>query len=188
MAACGAAIGLNIAYSVIKDGLKSFYGDASFNPGRFNIYNLKGVNVVLDYGHNIEGYKAVIKGAQKFNCKRMIGVIGVPGDRTDDSVEKIGQIAGSSFDYIYIKEDMDRRGRKPGEIASILKKGIMKTGFEPKRVETILDEKAALERAIDTAKRGDLIIIFFEKMEPLVKLINRKSKEENRKVGHVAMI
>ncbi|MHC6181303.1 cyanophycin synthetase [Clostridium sp. JNZ X4-2] len=188
MAACGAAIGLNIAYSAIKDGLKSFYGDASFNPGRFNIYNLNGINVVLDYGHNIEGYKAVIKGVKKLKYKRLVGIIGVPGDRTDNSVEKIGEISGNSFDYIYIKEDKDRRGRKPGEIASILKSGIMKTNFDIKKVETIFDEETALERAINNGKQGDLIIIFFEEMSPLVKLINKKLKDENRRVGHVAMV
>ncbi|MCC9293693.1 cyanophycin synthetase [Clostridium sp. WLY-B-L2] len=188
MAACGAAIGLNIAYSVIKDGLKSFYGDASFNPGRFNIYNLNGINVVLDYGHNIEGYKAVIKGAKKLNYKRLVGIIGIPGDRTDTSVEKIGRIAGRNFDYIYVKEDKDRRGRKPGEIASILRRGIMKTDFDLKKIETILDEKAALERAIDAGKQGDLIIIFFEKMNPLVELISEKLKDGNKRIGNIAMV
>ncbi len=188
MAACGAAIGLNIPYTVIKNGLESFYGDLSFNPGRFNIYNLNGINVVLDYGHNIEGYKAVIKGARKLGYKRLVGIIGIPGDRTDTSVKKIGQISGDNFDYIYIKEDKDRRGRKPGEIASILREGINSTDFNPKKVEIILDEKIALKKAIDTGKQGDLIIIFFEKMDPLVKIINRKLKYGNKKTGNIAMV
>ncbi|MFL0195580.1 cyanophycin synthetase [Clostridium sp. WILCCON 0269] len=188
MAACAAAVALNIDHSVIREGLKSFYCDLSFNPGRFNIYNLNGIKVVLDYGHNIEGYKAVISAAKSFNYKRLVGIIGVPGDRTDKSVEKVGEIAGKNFDYIYIKEDKDRRGRKSGEIASILKKGVMKTNFSLKKVETILDEKMALEKAIDTAKEGDFIIIFFEEMDSLIKLLDKKLDEVNKKLNSIAMI
>ncbi|APM41032.1 cyanophycin synthetase [Clostridium kluyveri] len=188
MAACAAAIGLNIDYSVIKEGLKSFYCDACFNPGRFNVYDLNGVKVVLDYGHNVEGYKSVINAAKNFNYKRLVGIIGVPGDRNDESVEKVGRIAGKSFDYIYIKEDKDKRGRKSGTIASILKKGIIKTGFSTKKVETILNEKMALEKAINTAKEGDFIIIFFEEMESLVKLLDNRLDEINKKLNSIAMI
>ncbi|WP_333859649.1 cyanophycin synthetase [Clostridium sp.] len=188
MAACAAAIGLNIDYSVIKEGLKSFYCDTSFNPGRFNIYDLNGVKVVLDYGHNVEGYKAVIKAVKNFKYKRLVGIIGVPGDRSDESVEKIGRIAGRNFDYIYIKEDKDKRGRRSGAIASILKKGIINTGFSTKKVETILNEKMALERAINTAKEGDFIIIFFEEMESLIKLLQNKLDEINKKLNSIAMI
>lgn len=188
MAACAAAIGLNIDYAVIKEGLKSFYCDTSFNPGRFNIYDLNGIKVVLDYGHNVEGYKAVIEAVKNFKYKRLVGIIGVPGDRSDESIEKVGRIAGKSFDYIYIKEDKDKRGRKSGAVASILKKGIMKTGFSTKKVETILNEKVALERAINTAKEGDFIIIFFEEMESLTKLLQSKLDEINKKLNSIAMI
>jgi cyanophycin synthetase len=174
MAACAALIGLNIDYSIIRKGLISFYGDENFNPGRFNIYNINGVQVVLDYGHNIEGYKAVIKGAKSIEHKRLIGVIGVPGDRTDASTEYIGEISGNSFDYIYIKEDKDKRGRKVGEIANIIKRGIIKSGFDERKLEIILGEQEALKKAIDNAGDGDLIIIFFEKLDPLVKLVKEK--------------
>ncbi len=174
MAACAALIGLNIDYSIIKKGLTDFCGDESFNPGRFNVYNVNGIQVVLDYGHNIEGYKAVIKGAKNIKHKRLIGVIGVPGDRTDASTEYIGEISGNSFDYIYIKEDKDRRGRKVGEIANIMKSGVIKSGFDKRNLEIILNEQEALKNAIDNANHGDLIIIFFEKLDPLVKLVKEK--------------
>lgn len=188
MAACAAAVGLNIDCSIIRKGFKTFYGDFSFNPGRFNMYDLNGVKVVLDYGHNIEGYKAVIKGAKNLKYNRLVGIIGVPGDRTDESVEKIGSIVGKNFDYVYIKEDKDRRGREIGAIARILKVGVAKSGFDMNKVEIILDEKEALEKAIDTAKQGDLIIIFFEELDPLIKLLNEKLNKEKPNLNSLAMI
>lgn len=188
MASCAALIGLNISYSSIREGITSFYGDEEFNPGRFNMYKINGALVVLDYGHNIEGYKAVLKGAKNINHNRLVGIIGVPGDRTDSSVKELGKIAGENFDYIYIKEDEDRRGRKVGEIASILEKGVVGSGFDKKRIEVILDEAEALEKAIDTSRPGDLIIIFFEDLEPLVQLVKKKTNAQIDKEQSVVMI
>ncbi|MBC2579893.1 cyanophycin synthetase [Clostridium sp. DJ247] len=181
MAACAALIGLNIDYATIKEGLTDFYGNAEFNPGRFNMYNVNGATVVLDYGHNIEGYKAVLKGAKDIKHNRLVGIIGVPGDRSDSSVEELGKISGDNFDYIYIKEDKDKRGRKTGEIAAMLEKGVLKSSFDNKKIKVILDEKEALEEAINSARIGDLIIIFFEDLEPLVDLVKAKIEESTIK-------
>lgn len=188
MASCAALIGLNVDYSAIREGVTSFYGDEDFNPGRFNMYKVNGALVVLDYGHNIEGYKAVLKGAKSLKHNRLVGIIGVPGDRTDSSVRELGKIAGENFDYIYIKEDKDRRGRKIGEIASILEKGVVESGFDRKKVEIMLDEVDALEKAIDTSRPGDLIIIFFEDLEPLAQLVKEKASSEMNKEQPAVMV
>ncbi|MCH5138947.1 cyanophycin synthetase, partial [Clostridiaceae bacterium UIB06] len=188
MAACAALIGLKVDYSIIKSGLASFYGDEDFNPGRFNMYSVNGATVVLDYGHNIEGYKAVLKGAKNINYNRLIGVIGVPGDRTNSSVKEVGKIAGENFDYIYIKEDKDRRGRKIGEIAKLLEKGVISAGFDHKKISIVLDEKDALERAIDNARPRDLIITFFEEYNPLVELVRNKIVDIENKNQSTALV
>jgi cyanophycin synthetase len=178
MAACAALVGLGIDYATIRKGVTSFHSTEEQNPGRFNMYTVNGATVILDYGHNIEGYKAVLEGAKAIKHKRFIGIIGVPGDRLDSNVLQVGDIAGSHFDYIYIKEDEDKRGRKTGEIAELLEKGIVDSGFDMKNLKTILDEREALEKAIDNSRPGDLIIIFFEKFEPLVQLVKDKIKIE----------
>ena len=68
--------------------------------------------VVLDYGHNIDGYKCVLDGLKQIKHNKLIGVIGVPGDRPDSHILEVGKCAGENFDYIFIKEDEDRRGRR----------------------------------------------------------------------------
>lgn len=174
MCACAALIGLNVDYSVIRKGLTTFYCNEKQNPGRFNMYTVNGATVILDYGHNIEGYKAVLEGIKEIKHNRLIGIIGVPGDRLDSNVLQVGNISGNYFDYIYIKEDEDKRGRRNGEIARLLEKGVINSGFNNKNLEIILDEAEALEKAIDNSKPGDLIIIFFEKYEPLLKLVKER--------------
>jgi cyanophycin synthetase len=172
MAASAALIGMGVDYATIRKGLTSFQCNEEQNPGRFNMYAVNGATVILDYGHNIEGYKAVLEGAKEIKHKRFIGIIGVPGDRLDSNVLQVGNIAGNCFDYIYIKEDEDKRGRKPGEVAKLLENGVNSSGNND--YEVVLNEIEALEKAIDNSKPGDLIIIFFEKFEPLVDLVKYK--------------
>ena len=40
--------------------------------------------------------------------------MGVPGDRKDDLIIRAGEICGRYPDLVYIKEDRDLRGRRPG--------------------------------------------------------------------------
>ena len=59
MAACAALVGLKIDYCMISKGFIDFKSNEN-NRGRFNIYNYNGRKIILDYGHNIEGYRAVL--------------------------------------------------------------------------------------------------------------------------------
>ncbi len=45
------------------------------------MFDVNGVNVILDYGHNIDGYKVVIDSLKNLGLKNITGIIGVPGDR-----------------------------------------------------------------------------------------------------------
>lgn len=174
MAAAAALIGLKVDNSLIRKGLTSFHCNEEQNPGRFNMFNLKGTTVILDYGHNIEGYKAVLEGIKAMKHKRLIGIIGVPGDRLDGNIHQVGSISGGYFDQIYIKEDKDKRGRAKGEVARLLEKGVRTSGFDPKNIEVILDEVEALQKALNNSRTGDIIIVFFEEYEPLLNLVKSK--------------
>ena len=187
MAAISALIGLNISTNIIAEALIKFKGDKEQNPGRFNIYDIGNAMIILDYGHNIEGYRAVIKGATKIGHKRLVGIIGIPGDRLNSNVIEVGKIAGESFDYLYVKEDQDRRGRKRGEIADLLKEGVYKSSMNRKNVNIILDEKDALKEAIRNSQSGDVILVFFEKYEPLVEIVEQVIKGASAEKKEVSL-
>ena len=177
MAASAAAVGLGIDYDVIRQGLRSFYCNKDQNPGRFNIYFVNNTMVVLDYGHNIDGYKCVIDGLNHIKHNRLIGVIGVPGDRPDSHILEMGKCAGENFDCIFIKEDENKRGRAKGEIADLLEKGVLSAKFPSINIRKILEETEALKAALDFAGPEDIVIVFFEKQEPLIDIIEKKVME-----------
>ena len=175
MAACCALIAMNVDYCMISKGVTCF--NENDNEGRFNIYNIDGVDVVLDYGHNIDGYSCVLESLKDMNNRNLIGVIGVPGDRGDDVIERIGKMCSDVFDKIYIKEDSDKRGRENGEVADILLKGV-RSG-KCRNVKVVLDELDALKEAINDSSKGDMVIEFYENFEKLSSYLNEKSEDNN---------
>jgi len=177
MAAIGACFALGTSFDVIREALSEFGSDVNSNPGRFNIYDLGGFKVVLDYGHNIEGYRVTIDGLKALKPSRLIGVIGVPGDRLDTDIYNVGKISGNSFDYIYIKEDSDLRERQPLEVAKILYRGALSSGISKDSVKIVPDEVDALRQALQKAGKGDVIVVFFEKMQALVDVIKEYQEE-----------
>jgi len=177
LAAVSALYSLNVPVNLIRKGLRSFKPDTVSNPGRFNIFDMGNFKVMLDYGHNPAGYKAVIQFLKKTDAKRLIGIIGVPGDRLDRNIREVGKISGSVFSKIYIKEDRELRGRKPGEVAGIIYEGVMESSIKKENVQIIRDELKALETAMLDAQPGDLIVMLYEEFEPAVELINRFARE-----------
>lgn len=177
MAAIAGAIGMGISIESIINGLSTFRTDSVANPGRFNIHDVNGIKVILDYGHNIDGYRVVIDSLKQMKSGRLIGVIGTPGDRTNSSTVTIGNMCGDCFDRIYIKEDRDKRGRETGEIAALLEKGCRMGTIKPSEVLIELAEDKALEKAILDAVPGDIVIAFFEEYQLLLDVIERMKVE-----------
>lgn len=177
MAAIAGAIGMGLPIESIIAALSTFRCDSSINPGRFNIHDVNGIKVILDYGHNIDGYRVVIDALQKMKTGRLIGVIGTPGDRTDSSTVTIGKMCGNCFDRVYIKEDKDRRGREAGEVAALLEEGCRMGSMKPTEILTELAEELALEKAILDASPGDIVIVFFEEYKLLMDVIERLTVE-----------
>jgi cyanophycin synthetase len=175
MAAAAALLALNVPDARIREALTGFMPDERDNPGRFNIFQLDGYKVMLDYGHNVAGYEQVIQFLEKQDAERLVGVIGVPGDRMDEAIGQVGALCARHFDKLIVKEDADRRGRAPGEVARILKTAAQRA--KAGRVDVVLEEKEALAAALAGAKKGDFITVFYEKYEPLRDLILECSGE-----------
>lgn len=176
MAAVAAAYALKVPVDIIAKGLAGFKPDIAQNPGRFNMFDLGQFRVMVDYAHNAVGYKAAIEMAKKTDASRLVGVIGVPGDRLDGNIAAVGEFCGSVFDKVYIKEDRDLRGRKQGEVADILRQAAIRGGMSSDNISIILSETEALRAAMRNARPGDLIMIFFEEFKPVVDLINETRK------------
>jgi len=151
--------------------LKGFRGDLH-NAGRAGLFEIRGGYALLDYGHNPDAFAAVCQMASQWGGRRVSGVIGVPGDRDDMVVDQAGRAAARGFERIIIKEDMDTRGRRRGEVADLLRRAVVSEA--PGRdCRVILDEIAAMRAAIEEIEPNDVVVIFYEKLDPALSLFEQ---------------
>jgi D-alanine-D-alanine ligase-like ATP-grasp enzyme len=155
----------------VAEALKGFRGDLH-NAGRAALYEIRGGYALLDYGHNPDAFSAVCQMAAKWRGHRVTGVIGVPGDRDDMFVEQAGRVAARGFERIIIREDKDLRGRRSGEIAGLLRRAAL-TEAPGLDCRVVLDESAAMRAAIEEIEPGDVVVVFYEKLDPALSLLKR---------------
>jgi len=176
LAALAAAWGLGVEPAVAFDHLASFRGGAEANPGRFNIHEIGPVRVMLDYGHNPPAVEAAVETARLFAPARLVGVIGMPGDRRDEDARALARIAAAGFDRLLIKEDRDLRGRAKGEMPALLERFAKEARGRVRSVDLVPDEEEALRLAIEGALPGDLIVAFYEDLERMCAVVEEARK------------
>ncbi|HEX4923888.1 MAG TPA: cyanophycin synthetase [Bdellovibrionales bacterium] len=159
---------LSVPREHIALGLKTFQSELH-NNGRLNFYRLPKGMAMVDYGHNPAAIEAVGRMLATWNVSRRTCVLSAPGDRKDDVIAGVGRQAARHFQRVIIKEDLDLRGRAPGETAGILARAAGETA-EPR---VILDEAQAVEHALSTMIEGELVAIFFEQREAVQAILNR---------------
>ena len=123
LAASAAAFVQGIKIEDIRTALRTFEASSQQVPGRMNLFNMGHCHALVDYAHNPAGYRAVGSFVKNWDGPTL-GVIGAPGDRRDQDILELGQIAADVFDQVVIKEDSDLRGREPGEVADLVVHGI----------------------------------------------------------------
>ncbi|HYC58026.1 MAG TPA: cyanophycin synthetase [Thermoanaerobaculia bacterium] len=166
LAAVLATYGTKIAVSDIAAGLQSFFPSAFTTPGRLNIIDFAEFRLMIDYAHNPHGIAALCELVEELRGSGdLVAVIGVAGDRRDEDIRECARIVAQTFDRVILREDEDPRGRKPGEVAALLRGALIANGMRGHDVVTELDEGQALRLAIDHASSGDLIVLFADRPE-----------------------
>ncbi|MFM8300144.1 MAG: cyanophycin synthetase [Microcystis aeruginosa] len=171
LAACLATFVQGIDIELIRQGVRTFKPSVAQTPGRMNLFDLGHHHALIDYAHNPAGYEAVGGFVGNWSGEK-VGVVGGPGDRRDDDLILLGKLSALMFDRIIVKEDNDTRGRRRGEVADLILRGISEENGSL-RPEVILDETEALEKALSTVSEGGLVVIFPESVTQAIDLIEK---------------
>ena len=158
LGAAALAHALGIAAGDIGRGLSELAMDD--NPGRANLYQIGGVQVLLDFAHNPHGLEAMIDMAAQLPANRRLLALGQAGDRSDEDIQGLAQAAdGVAFERILIKRlESKRRGRPEGEVAALLKQAFLARGYRGKQIGLHRTEAGALRSALRWAQPGDLVV------------------------------
>ena len=160
MFAAALAYNMKVGLEDIRHGLRTFDSTFFQAPGRMNIYNEHPFKVILDYAHNPAAVRAMCNLVDQLAPEgRRLVVLSAPGDRRDEDIREIAEIAAGHFDHFICRCDDNRRGRDNDEVAVMLKNKLLEMGIEAERIEVIPDEQEATSRALQMAEPGDLILV-----------------------------
>lgn len=163
MAAASAALADDITLDYIRQALRTFTSSFYQTPGRFNLLDVGGKRVVVDYCHNLAGLEAMADFVSRMEADDTVAVVSMPGDRSDGDIKAFGELAGKTFGRIIIREDDNTRGRKSGEISDILATSAVEGGMDAAKVSIVLDELDAVRRAMEQSEKSDLVILLVDK-------------------------
>jgi cyanophycin synthetase len=143
----------NIPVNVIQDALTEFIPSAENTPGRMNLFEFPHCKLMLDYAHNEGGYRELKAYANKVEATAKIGVIAATGDRREQDIIKLGELAAEIFDQIIIRHDKNGRGRSNEELTNLLSRGI-KQAKPNIPLNVISDEMEAIKYAVTHADKN----------------------------------
>lgn len=124
-------------------------------PGRMNIWEKKGVTVVVDYAHNALSYQALFESLKQYYPKnKIISVGGQVGNKALQRRKEFGEVVGKFSDSIIITADdpqYEEVRKISEEMASYLP--------VDSNYEIIEDRVEAISKAINNAEKGDVVVL-----------------------------
>lgn len=156
LAAIGAAYALGIPAESIERQAEDFAPDLEHNPARYNVLEIRGTTVVMDFGHNPDALHAAIRSLDHFGQQHRTAVFSSAGDRRDEDIVRMGELLGASFDRVILYEDDDLYDRGTGEVIGLLRRG-MASGGRALRIEEVQGGLNALDYALKTIEAGHLL-------------------------------
>ncbi|MBI1884523.1 MAG: UDP-N-acetylmuramoyl-L-alanyl-D-glutamate--2,6-diaminopimelate ligase [Chlamydiae bacterium] len=136
----------------IKEGLENFKNV----PGRMEFVSLDApFQVIVDYAHTEEALRNVLETLRPLVKGRLITLFGCGGDRDRSKRPKMGCSAAHFSDFVIITSD-NPRSEDPEKIICEIEAGVAE---EKIPFEKISDRRTAIDRALDLARRGDVVLV-----------------------------
>ena len=148
LAAAAAAFALGQNVASIADRLSTVPQVA----GRLEIISRR-PTVLRDYAHTPDALERTLKTARAFTEGKLIVVFGCGGDRDKGKRPLMGEIAERGSDRAIVTSD-NPRTEDPDSIIDDIEAGMRASNHE-----RVADRLAAIQRAIDLAEDGDIVLL-----------------------------
>jgi UDP-N-acetylmuramoyl-L-alanyl-D-glutamate--2,6-diaminopimelate ligase len=158
LAAVSTATALDVPFDAIERGITNLDGV----PGRFQVVSgpKDEVTVVVDYAHTDDALRNLLETARPLARGRLLTVFGCGGDRDRTKRPLMGAVAGRLSDLIVITSD-NPRSEDPARIIEEIQRGMTPDTLrgDQQRVLAIVDRRAAIAKAVELARPGDLVLV-----------------------------
>jgi len=152
LAACAAGFSFGLDPQAIAKGI----ADCRSVPGRFErVDERQPFAVVVDYAHTDDALRNTIAIARELTPNRVITLFGCGGDRDRSKRPLMGQAAGEKSDFVVLTSD-NPRSEDPLDIMNDALVGLRRYDT-PHVIEP--DRSTAIQRALEQAQPGDVVII-----------------------------
>jgi UDP-N-acetylmuramoyl-L-alanyl-D-glutamate--2,6-diaminopimelate ligase len=200
LGALHAARVLGIGEDAIKRGIEAVRGV----PGRFeSVDEGQPFAVIVDYAHKPGALENVLRTAREMARGRVVVVVGAGGDRDRGKRPLMGEIASTLADVAIVTSDNPRSEDPQNIIDEIVvgaagaanrRAGKAGTALMRRRkrrlgavVEVEADRAAAIARAIELARDGDVVVIAGKGAEQGQQLADRTIPFDDREVARDAL-
>lgn len=159
LVAVALARALGVADDAIARALTGF--QTTDNPRRGEIHERAGVRIMLDFGHNPEGVRAVLRLVETLRgAGRLFVIAGSAGDRTNHEIQEMARAIVEAKPHRVLLRELTAylRGRIPGEVTGIFKHMLEQHGLTTP-VTIAPGEVAALEQSMRDAGPGDFVLV-----------------------------
>jgi len=158
LASVATTVALDLPFDAIERGIARLEAV----PGRFQVVSSTAddVTVVIDYAHTDDALRNLLETARPLARGRLITVFGCGGDRDRTKRPLMGAVAGRLSDVIIVTSD-NPRSEDPKKIIDDIQRGITvdTRRDEAQRLLTVVDRREAIDRAIELARPGDLVLV-----------------------------
>ena len=150
------AAGVLRALGVDSEDIRSSMSEVGGVKGRAEVVPTDtDYTVMIDYAHTPDGLENILRTVKEVCEGRVICVFGCGGDRDRTKRPKMGKTAAVYSDIVVVTSD-NPRTEDPDAIIDEIIPGVAETKKEYIRVT---DRKEAIFRALDIARKGDIIVL-----------------------------
>ncbi|MFO1464139.1 MAG: UDP-N-acetylmuramoyl-L-alanyl-D-glutamate--2,6-diaminopimelate ligase [bacterium] len=184
LAATGAALSQEIPLETIVRAVESFEGV----PGRLErVENSRGIHCFVDYAHTPDALKNVLRALKDLDPPKILTVFGCGGDRDRAKRPIMGREVARLSDVAIVTSD-NPRTEDPQQIIKEILPGVEEGGMSVGRDAHVEpDRKRAIQRAIELAQPGEVILIAGKGHEDYQILGTEKIHFDDREVAREAL-
>ena len=157
LAAAAALMAAGFSNLQIAAGLSTFVSDSKTNPLRTNVFDVRGVTVIVDYAHNPAAYAALSEMARALLPGQLVGIVTAPGDRRDSDLIQIGEVCGERFDELVVYESQSR-GRPVGGAVDLIMEGAENVVGPSDTLHREIEVDKAIRLGLSLCSPGDVLV------------------------------
>jgi UDP-N-acetylmuramyl tripeptide synthase len=120
-----------------------------------------GVQVLVDYAHNPEGLRGLLRVAEHLRAGRgRLGLLlGHAGNRQDSELEALAAAAAEFHPALIVVKENEAhlRGRAPGEVPRLIHAALLRGGVARTALQMSMSELEAVHAALAWARPGDVL-------------------------------